>query len=138
MRIPPAWSIVADVSSRSPRVGFLAVLVALAAGAAGYLNNCFAGLGLPLGGPGAGASKQEAANLTKKAEEAAAGPARVVVQGEQCLLAGEATPRACDVVCAEVPAGVASVDATVGSQRAVDALKACLQARGVKPQVVSE
>lgn len=133
MRTAAASVIVASMSARRNRVGVVAVLVAGVAALAGYLNNWFAGLGLPFGGPpGASAPK----SVDEPAE--ASGKARIVVQGEQCMLAGEAAPRSCDAVCKEVSAGAADVDATVGSQRTVDALRACLQGRGVKIQVLSE
>jgi hypothetical protein len=122
---------VASVSSRPARVGILAFLAAAVALAAGYLNNCFVGFGLS---PGAGLAPAE----MKDAKLDKATTVRVVVQGEHCRKDGDTATLACDVVCKQVTAGAAEVEATVGAQRTVDALKACLQARGVKVQVVSD
>jgi hypothetical protein len=95
---------------------------------------------LPLGGPpGVTAPKD-----VDRADGSGARP-RIAVQGEQCMLAGDAAPRACVDVCAETTsAGSAGgkkeveIDATVGAQKTVDALRACLQGRGVKVRVDSE
>lgn len=142
MRIATEWVIVAGMGARAG-VGVVAVLAAGIAAAAGYLGDWFSGLGLPFGG-GPAATTTASKDVAKDEVKADGGRTRVVVQGEQCMLAGDATPRACDAVCKEVPASAsgatsaADVDATVGSQATVDALRACLQGRGVKVQVLSE
>jgi hypothetical protein len=109
------------------------VLAAAIAALAGYVNNCFTGLGL---GPGAAPAAAPAPAKEIAAAAVAVARARIVVQGEQCRL-GDAAPRPCDAVCAEVE-GAAEVEATAGAQRTVDALRTCLQGRGVKVQVVAE
>lgn len=126
------------MSSRSARVGPLAVVAALVALVAGYLNDCFAGLGVA---PTPGGRVEEARDkVTEKVKQTADALAkiRVVVQGEQCRI-GDTAPRACEAVCAEQAAGAeVEVEATGGAQRTVEALRTCLKDRGVKVQVVSE
>jgi len=116
----------------------LAVLIALVGA---YLGNCFQGLGLSAGdGKGARAVQDGAATVRKTIDEATDGPlkARVTVQGERCRLSDEKTPRDCDAVCKELSGGLAEVEATAGAQRTVDALRTCLQGRGVKVTVLAE
>ncbi|MDC0715886.1 hypothetical protein [Nannocystis bainbridge] len=121
--------------SRPARAGFVVLLAALVALVAGYLNDCFVGFGLS---PNAG-SPAPAAESAKPAATPAQTRVRVVVQGEQCRLGEASEARACDAVCADQAAGTTvEIEATAGSQRAVEALRACLQGRGAKAQVVSE
>jgi len=127
--------------SRPARVGILVVLAGAIAVAAGYLNNCFTGLGL---GPGQGAGQPQAAvdaakDIAKDITKAEA-PAkvRVVVQGEQCRMDGDTAARGCEELCKTITASAAEVEATAGTQGAVDGLKSCLQGRGIKVQVLSE
>ena len=139
---------VADVSDRprSSRAGTLGILVILAALVAAYFGNCLSGLGLP--GPGPGPASPTATTGVKPAEEhggEASGKisdedarARIVVAGEQCRLAAETSPRDCQAVCDEVTGKAAELDATAGAQRTVDALRTCLQGRGLKVSVLSE
>lgn len=122
----------------------MALLAALVALVAAYFNGCLSGYGLGSGlGSGQGPTRAEVAakvnEVKDRVKDSVQGPQRdrIVVQGEQCRRDGEVPTRACDVVCAEVE-GAAEIEATGGAQRTVDALKACLQARGVKVQVVSE
>lgn len=119
--------------SARARVGVVAVLVAGIAAAAAYLNNWLAGVGLPLGGP-----TEVSAPKDVDRADAPAARGRVVVQGERCMLAGDAAPRACDAACADVKGKEVDIDATVGAQKTVDDLRACLQQRGVKVRVDSE
>jgi hypothetical protein len=123
--------------SKPARVGILAVLAGAVAIAAGYVNNCFTGLGL---GPGAGASGQ--ADVSKKKDDvkpvAAPAKVRVIVQGEHCRMDGEAATQKCDDLCRTVKADAVDVEATVGAQGTVDSFKACLIGRGLKVQVLSE
>ena len=132
-----------DVSPpvKKSKVGPVALLGVVIALVAAYLGNCFQGLGFGVGN-GAGTKEVEkgAAMAKKTVGEAtdAAAKARVTVQGERCRLGDEATPRACDVVCKEVGGAAAEVEATAGAQRTVEALRTCLQGRGIKVQVVSE
>lgn len=122
--------------SRPSRAGLVAVLGALVALVAGYLNDCFVGFGLS---PGTGSPPAAAPVASEKSPAAASGKLRVVVQGEQCRLDDATTLRDCAGVCAEPAAGATvEVEATAGAQRAVEALRTCLQGRGVKVQVVSE
>jgi hypothetical protein len=129
--------IVAGVSDRPrpSRAGFVAFLGVLVALVAGYLNDCFSGLGLS---PNAGQAVPAAAEPAKPAAKAE-GRVRVVIQGEQCRVGDGAPLRLCDAVCAEQAAGTTvEIEATAGAQRAVDALRACVQGRGARAQVVSE
>jgi hypothetical protein len=121
-------------SSRGGTVGVLAIFAALVAA---YFGICLTGLGLP--GPGPSAPSSDAAPARTEGK-AAGGEARgsVVVQGEQCKLAADAAPRDCKAVCQEVTGKTVDVDATGGAQRTVDALRTCLQARGLKVSVQSE
>ncbi|PCC67919.1 hypothetical protein SAMN02745121_04738 [Nannocystis exedens] len=120
--------------SRPSRAGFVAFLGLLVALVAGYLNDCFAGLGLS---PDAGQAVP--AGEPAKPSAKPGDRVRVVVQGEQCRVGGDGPLRPCDAVCAEQAAGATvEIDATAGAQRAVDALRTCVQARGAKAQVVSE
>lgn len=118
----------------------MALLAALVALVAAYFNGCLNGYGL---GSGQGPTRAEVAakvnEVKDRVKDSVQGPQRdrIVVQGELCRHDYEVPTRACDVVCAEVE-GAAEIEATGGAQRTVDALKACLQARGVKVQVVSE
>lgn len=118
----------------------MALLAALVALIAAYFNGCLAGVGL---GPGQAPTRAEVAAkvdaVKDRVKASVEGPPRdrIIVQGEQCRHDYEVPTRACDVVCKEVE-GAAEIEATGGAQRAVDALKACLQGRGVKVQVVSE
>lgn len=117
--------------SRGARLGFLGLLALIVALVAGYFNNCLGGLGLAPGSGSPAAPKVDGPTQTGEVG------ARVVVQGDQCRRDGEAALRACDAVCAEVGAEV-EVEATAGTQRAVDALRTCLQAKGARVKVVSE
>ncbi|MBA3547345.1 MAG: hypothetical protein H0T76_12735 [Nannocystis sp.] len=126
---------------RPARVGIFAVLAVAIAVAAGYLNNCFTGLGF---GPGQGAGQLEA---TKDVAKDAArdvtkidptGKVRVVVQGEHCRMEGDKATQSCEDLCKEIVASAADVEATAGTQGTVDRFKSCLQARGIKVQVLSE
>ncbi len=109
--------------------------------AAGYVNNCFTGLGL---GPGQGAGLVEAtkdvAKDVAKPEAKADKPdrVRVVVQGEQCRMDGDTTAHGCEDLCKQITASAVDIEATAGTQGAVDSLKTCLQGRGIKVQVRSE
>lgn len=113
------------------------MLAGAVAVAAGYLNNCFTGLGL---GPGQGAGPPAAAQEAPKPDAKVEAPARVrvVVQGEQCRLDGDTAAQGCEALCQAVTASAAEVEATAGTQGAVDGLKSCLQGRGIKVQVLSE
>lgn len=116
----------------------LAGLVALIAA---YLGNCFQGLGLSAGdGKGAKEVQEGAAKAREAVSEAtdAAARARVTVDGERCRLGDEASPRGCDAVCRDLGGGAAEIEATTGAQRTVDALKSCLQGRGVKVTVLAD
>lgn len=108
----------------------LAVAIAVAAG---YLNNCFTGLGF---GPGQGPGPVEAKNNVPKAD--ATGKVRVVVQGEQCRMDGDTTTQGCEDLCKTIQASAVDVEATAGTQGMVDRFKSCLQGRGIKVQVLSE
>jgi hypothetical protein len=119
------------------RVGILAVLAGAVAVAAGYVNNCFTGLGF-----GSGAGTSGLADVGKKKDDVkpAAAPAkvRVIVQGEHCRMDGDAATQKCDDLCRSIKAEAVDVEATVGAQGTVDGLKACLLGRGLKVQVLSE
>ena len=119
-------------------LGFLALVIALVAG---YLGNCFQGLGLSAGdGKGAKEVQEGAAKAKKAVGEAtdAAAKARVTVEGERCRLGDEVDPRGCDAVCRDLGGGAAEIEATAGAQRTVDTLKSCLQGRGVKVTVLAD
>ncbi len=109
--------------------------------AAGYLNNCFTGLGL---GPGQGtglveATKDVAQDVTKPVAKAdATAKVRVVVQGEQCRMDGDSSAHGCEDLCTKITASAVDIEATAGTQGMVDSLKSCLQGRGIKVQVLSE
>lgn len=139
LRFAPGWVIVAVMSSARPaRLGPLALVAALVALVAGYLNDCFAGVGLaPTPGGKVEEVRDKVEEKVKQTAQAIA-PAIIVVQGERCRI-GETPLRACDEVCAEQPAEVAvEVDGTQGSHRAVEALRECLAGRKVKAKVHSE
>lgn len=140
LRSGAGWVMVANVSDppKSSRGGTLGVLAIFAALIAAYFGNCLTGLGLP--GPGPSAPASSDATPAKSAGKAGDGEARgrVVVQGEQCRLAADAAPRDCQAVCKEVAGKTVDVDATAGAQRTVDALRTCLQDRGLKVSVQSE
>lgn len=125
------------MSSRSRPVGFVAFLGLLVALVAGYLNDCFVGLGLS---PGTGTpAAAPAAPAAKPAAADVGATIRIVVQGEQCRVDDKAPLRACAVVCAEQPEAASfEIEATAGAQRTVEALRACLQGRGAKVRVASE
>ena len=127
------------MSSRSRPVGLVAFLGVLVALVAGYLNDCFVGFGLS---PGTGAPAAPAAAPAAPAAQPAAdvgATIRIVVQGEQCRVDDKAPLRACEAVCAEQPdSATFEIEATAGAQRAVEALRACLQGRGAKVRVASE
>lgn len=126
---------VSENRSRPARVGFIAVLAAAIAVAAGYVNNCFSGIGLGPGqGPGTAAEVKQDAE--KRPEPATSG--RIVVQGEHCRLDGDATTQACDDLCNKIKATAIDIEATVGAHGTVERLRACLQGRGIKVQIRSE
>lgn len=122
------------------------MLGALVALAVGYLNDCFSGLGLSPPGAGAPAQAVEPTKVEEaepaKVEPATQGQAaklRVVVEGELCRLDGAGEARSCEAVCAELAEGATvEVEATAGAQRTVEALRGCLQGRGVKAKVEAE
>lgn len=101
--------------------------------AAGYVNNCFTGLGFA---PGAGTGQAEVKVDATKA--GATGKVRVVVQGEHCRMDGDATTQDCEGLCKQIKASAVDVEATAGTQAMVDRMKGCLQGRGLKVQVLSE
>lgn len=109
------------------------MLAGAVAVAAGYLNNCFTGLGF---GPGQGPGQLEANHQVTKAD--ATGKLRVVVQGEHCRMDGDTTTQGCEALCKTIQAKTVEVEATAGTQGMVDRLKSCLQGRGLKVQVISE
>lgn len=123
---------------RPARLGPLAVVAALVALVAGYLGDCFAGVGLA---PAPGSRVDEARDKVQEKVKQTADELRklrVVVQGEQCRV-GDTPLRACEAVCGEQPAGAeVEIEATAGAQRTVEALRECLKQRGVKAQVISE
>lgn len=120
-------------SSRGGPIVALGILIALVAG---YFSNCFGGLGLP--GPGTDApTVRDSANSERPAATGEATRTRVVVQGEQCRVGDDPSPGTCEAACAKLT-GTAEIEATAGTQRTVDALRKCLQARGVKVQIQSE
>lgn len=108
------------------------MLVGAIAVAAGYVNNCFTGLGFA---PGAGTGQAEVKDVTRAD---ATGKLRVVVQGEHCRVDGDATTQGCEDLCKLIKATAVDVEATAGTQGMVDRLKTCLQGRGIKVQVLSE
>ena len=111
----------------------LAGAVALAAG---YLNNCFTGLGFA---PGRSAGQVEAKpDVVDVTKADAPAKVRVVVQGERCRIDGVATLQNCEDLCNSIQASAAEVEATAGTQGTVDQFKTCLQGRGIKVQVLSE
>ena len=126
---------------RKSKFGVVALLGLAVALIAGYLGNCFQGLGLGVG-EGEGARKVEAgvatARKTVGAATEAAAKARVTVEGERCRLGDDVALRDCDEVCEQLDGPAAEVEATAGAQRTVEALRTCLQRRGLKVQVVSE
>ena len=133
-----------DVSppARKSRLGLFAFLALLVALVGAYLGNCFQGLGLGAG-TGAGVKKdvKEGAAIAREivGESAdAAARARVIVEGERCRLGDETRPRSCDAVCKDLGGGAAEIQATTGAQRTVDALRTCLQGRGVKVTVIAD
>lgn len=108
--------------------------------AAGYLNNCFTGLGF---GPGQGTGQPLTTDVTKDVTKAdakadATAKVRVVVQGEQCRMDGDTAAQSCEDLCKKLTASAIEVEATAGTQATVDSLKSCLQGRGIKVQVLSE
>lgn len=109
------------------------MLAGAVAVAAGYLNNCFTGLGF---GPGQSTGQIEAKKDVTKAEPT--GKVRVVVQGEHCRMDGDTTTQGCEDLCKTIQASTVEVEATAGTQGMVDRLKSCLQGRGLKVQVISE
>jgi len=115
------------------------VLAGAIAVAAGYVNNCFTGLGFA---PGAGTGQAEVKatkDVTTSGTKAdATGKLRVVVQGEHCRVDGDATTQGCEDLCKIIKATAVDVEATAGTQGMVDRLKTCLQGRGIKVQVLSE
>lgn len=124
---------------RPARLGPLAVLAALVALVAGYVNDCFSGLGFA---PAPGGRVDEVREVPREERAPAASGevtrTRILVQGEQCRV-GEAAARACDLVCAELaPNAEVDVEATTGTQKTVEALRACLKERGVKAHMVAE
>ena len=145
LRRGAGWVIVANVSDRpkSSRAGGLGLLLIAGAAVAAYLGNCLGSLGLP--GPGATPPAPATATdkpATDKPATGKAGPAearvRIVVEGEQCRSDGEPTPRDCKTVCELATGKTAELDATAGAQGTVDALRTCLQDRGLKVSVLSE
>lgn len=124
--------------ARPARLGPLALVAALVALVAGYLNDCFAGLGFaPAPGGKVEETRDKVQEKVKQTAEAIATPI-IVVQGERCRI-GDAPLRACDEVCAEQPAdAVVEVDGTQGSHRAVEALRECLTGRKAKVKLHSE
>ena len=129
-----------DVSppARKSRPGLFAFLALLVALVGAYLGNCFQGLGL-----GAGVKKdvkKDAAIAKEIVGESAdaAARARVIVEGERCRLGDESKPRSCEAVCKDLGGGAAEIQATTGAQRTVDALRTCLQGRGVKVTVIAD
>lgn len=120
--------------SRPARVGIVAVLAGAVAVAAGYVNNCFTGLGFA---PGAGTGQAEVSKPDVTRADAS-GKLRVVVQGEHCRIDGDATTQGCEDLCKQVKATAVDIEATAGTQGMVDRLKTCLQGRGLKVQVLSE
>lgn len=132
-----------DVSPpvKKSKVGPVALLGLAVALVAGYLGNCFEGVGLGVGN-GAGVRKVEkgvvTATKTVGAATDAAAKARITVEGERCRLGDEGPLGACDEACKAVEGAAAEVEATAGAQHTVEALRTCLQGRGVKVQVVSE
>ncbi len=112
------------------------MLVGAIAVAAGYVNNCFTGLGFA---PGAGTGQAEVKAVTTADPKAdATGKLRVVVQGEHCRVDGDATTQGCEDLCKIIKATAVDVEATAGTQGMVDRLKTCLQGRGIKVQVLSD
>lgn len=103
--------------------------------AAGYVNNCFTGLGFA---PGAGTGQAEVKATRDVTKADATGKLRVVVQGEHCRVDGDATTQGCEDLCKIIKATAVDVEATAGTQGMVDRLKICLQGRGIKVQVLSE
>ena len=133
-----------DVSppARKSRLGLFAFLALLVALVGAYLGNCLQGLGLGAG-TGAGVKKdvKEGAAIAREivGESADADArARVIVEGERCRLGDETKPRSCDAVCKDLGGGAAEIQATTGAQRTVDALRTCLQGRGVKVTVIAD
>ena len=106
---------------------------------AGYLNDCFAGLGFAPTPGGQVDEVRETVNEKVHRTVDALAKIRVVVQGEPCRKFGNTPLRACDR-CATRPAKDAEVEveATAGAQRTVEALRGCLKRRGVKVHMVSE
>jgi hypothetical protein len=124
--------------ARPARLGPLAVVAALVALVAGYLGDCFAGLGFaPAPGGQVDEARDKVQEKVKQTAEAIARPV-VVVQGERCRL-GDTPLRECEAVCGEQASGAeVEIDATQGTHRAVEALRECLKGRGVKVKVHSE
>jgi hypothetical protein len=118
--------------ARPARLGPLAVVAALVALVAGYLNDCFAGLGFaPTPGGKVEETRDKVQEKVKQTADAIARPV-VVEQGERCRL-GDAPLRECAEVCGEQASGAeVDVDGTEGTHRAVEALHECLKGRGVK------
>lgn len=114
------------------------MLAALVALVAGYLNDCFAGLGLaPAPGGKVDQARDKVEDEVKRATSEIA-RRRIVVQGERCRV-GDAPLAACEAVCGEQAAGSeVEIAATEGTHRAVEALRECLKGRGVKATVQSE
>jgi hypothetical protein len=123
---------------RSARLGPLAAVAALVALVAGYVNDCFSGLGFaPAPGGRVDEAREVVGEKVQRTAEAIARP-RVVVKGEQCRV-GDVGLRPCATVCDELAAGVdVEVEATAGTQQTVEALRACLKRRGVKVHLVAE
>lgn len=119
---------------RSSRLGFLAFLGLLVALVAGYLNDCFSGLGLPALSGTTAPKASEAAAPGKSGE----GRARVVVTGETCRVGDAAAAGDCAAACQAASGAAVEIEATAGAQGTVDALRSCLQKRGLKVHVVSE
>jgi hypothetical protein len=124
--------------SRPARLGPLAVVAALVALVAGYLNDCFAGLGLaPAPGGKIDTAREVVQEKVKQTAEAVKA-VPVVVQGEKCRV-GDTPLRACEEVCGEQAAGAQiEVVAAEGTHRTVEALRECLKGRGVKVKLNSE
>lgn len=109
------------------------MLAGAVAVAAGYINNCFTGLGFA---PGAGTGQAEVKSDVKQAD--ANSKVRVVVQGEHCRMDGDAATQGCEDLCKRLKASAVELEATTGTQAMVDRMKGCLQGRGLKVQVLSE